>query len=252
MLSLSSVVRSSNPQKEDEEGYLNNVNNQEADNQDVSSQEEDEKGYLNHKYAVKFYKNFLSLNTLLKMEVIVSTYLDKLFNEYIHPIEYKNIGSKSQTNFDNLLNKYNLWKDVKNKDGSVNNVGQFVKGVSDYTTIPPTVLFLIGKIISKFYKDILDANIRSLDEPQIIGLQPTIPSSKYKVQDLEQPILATSSRSTSTKNTNSNMLSTLIIIQEVQHKSLSQEIPLQDDDHIKIKKDISKSVTSLPENSLQK
>lgn len=41
------IVQDVNSQEEDEEGYLNNVNNQEADNQDVSSQGEDEEGYLN-------------------------------------------------------------------------------------------------------------------------------------------------------------------------------------------------------------
>ena len=41
------IVQDVNSQEEDEEEYLNNVNNQEADNQDISSQGEDEEGYLN-------------------------------------------------------------------------------------------------------------------------------------------------------------------------------------------------------------
>ncbi|RIA93890.1 hypothetical protein C1645_818750 [Glomus cerebriforme] len=51
ILSLSLAARSSNPQswdnEQDEEEYLNNINNQKANNQDVSSQGEDEEGYLN-------------------------------------------------------------------------------------------------------------------------------------------------------------------------------------------------------------
>ncbi|RIA82516.1 hypothetical protein C1645_835238 [Glomus cerebriforme] len=143
------------------------------------------------------------------MEVTVSTYSDKLFNEYIHPIECKNIGNKTHTDFTNLTQHYNLWKDVKNKDGSVNNVGCFVKGVSDYTQISPAVIFLIGRIVSKFYEDILDANIRSLNEAleELTRYKITIDELKAKLAaaDLEQPILTTSSRSTSTENTNGNI-----------------------------------------------
>ncbi|RIA88808.1 hypothetical protein C1645_825792, partial [Glomus cerebriforme] len=116
--------------------------------------------------------NPVEWNLMFKMGVTVSTYLDKLFNEYIRPTECKNISNKTHIDFTSLVQSTNLWKDIKNKDGSVNNI------------------------------DILDANLRSLDKALEKITRYEITIDELKVHDLEQPVLATSSGSTSTENTN--------------------------------------------------
>ncbi|RIA87234.1 hypothetical protein C1645_828061 [Glomus cerebriforme] len=87
------------------------------------------------------------------MGVTVSTYSDKLFNEYIRNIGCKDIGNKKFDEVTAFTQHHNLWHELKNKDGNANNLRRLVKGVSDYTQFLPTILQCVTKKTGKSFNN---------------------------------------------------------------------------------------------------